>query len=370
MWIENLPDGRFKFRERYKDPLTGKSFKVSVTVAKNTTHTRKEAQIKLDKKITEILKSIQYGKIKHGIHLKELNDEWLPTYKLEVRANTYSNAESRLRRVMRDIKPDTLIEKITPNYLTNYFNNLLYKQNLKNGTVSHIKQTLNVMFDYAVVHDYLKENPIQKVKIRYRKEDGSAKPRDKFLEDDELKKVLEFEYQAGNPYGRFCEFLYLTGLRYGEAAALTLKDIHGNKATISGTLIKLPKQPAYKQNSTKTQAGTRTITLPKRAIKILKDQEQEFPNNEFLFCTKQKNFIPEVTLNHQLRRAKKKFDIDKKVDCHIFRHTHVSKLAELGIPLYVIQDHVGHADDQTTKLIYLHVTKKAQRKLDSQLDKL
>ncbi|MDW5473263.1 integrase [Limosilactobacillus reuteri] len=50
MWIENLPDGRFKFRERYKDPLTGKSFKVSVTVAKNTTHTRKEAQIKLDKK--------------------------------------------------------------------------------------------------------------------------------------------------------------------------------------------------------------------------------------------------------------------------------------------------------------------------------
>ena len=85
---------------------------------------------------------------------------------------------------------------------------------------------------------------------------------------------------------------------------------------------------------------------------------------------KRKDFIPEVTLNHQLRRAKEKFKINKKVDCHIFRHTHVSKLAELGIPLYVIQDHVGHADDQTTKLIYLHVTKKAQQKLDSQLDKL
>lgn len=370
MWIENLPDGRFKFRERYKDPLTGKSFKVSVTVAKNTTHTRKEAQIKLDKKITEILKSIQYGKIKHGIHLKELNDEWLPTYKLEVRANTYSNAESRLRRVMRDIKPDTLIEKITPNYLTNYFNNLLYKQNLKNGTVSHIKQTLNVMFDYAVLHDYLKENPIQKVKIRYRKEDGSAKPRDKFLEEDELKKVLEFEYQAGNPYGRFCEFLYLTGLRYGEAAALTPDDIKENKAVISGTLIKLPREAAYKQNSTKTTAGMRTITLPQRALEIIEKQRQEFPDSKFLFCTKRKDFIPEVTLNHQLRRAKEKFKIDKKVDCHIFRHTHVSKLAELGIPLYVIQDHVGHADDKTTNLIYLHVTKKAQQKLDSQLDKL
>ena len=77
-----------------------------------------------------------------------------------------------------------------------------------------------------------------------------------------------------------------------------------------------------------------------------------------------------MTLNDQLRRAKEKFKINKKVDCHIFRHTHISKLAELGIPLYVIQDHVGHADDKTTNLIYLHVTKKAQQKLDSQLDKL
>ena len=271
---------------------------------------------------------------------------------------------------MRDIKSDTLIERITPNYLTNYFNNLLYKQNLKNGTVSHIKQTLNVMFDYAVVHDYLKENPIQKVKIRYRKEDGSAKPKDKFLEEDELKNILKFEYEIGDSYGRFCEFLYLTGLRYGEAAGLTAKDIHGNKAIISGTLIKLPKEEAYKQNSTKTLAGMRTVTLPKRAIEIINEQRQDFPNNDFLFCTKRKNFMPEVTLNHQLRRAKKKFNISKKVDCHIFRHTHVSKLAELGVPLYVIQDHIGHADDQTTKLIYLHVTKKAQQKLDSQLDKL
>lgn len=98
MWIENLPDGRFKFRERYKDPLTGKSFKVSVTVAKNTTHTRKEAQIKLDKKITEILKSIQYGKIKHGIHLKELKDEWLPTYKLEVRLYNAQNSRRLSKR--------------------------------------------------------------------------------------------------------------------------------------------------------------------------------------------------------------------------------------------------------------------------------
>lgn len=31
-----------------------------------------------------------------------------------------------------------------------------------------------------------------------------------------------------------------------------------------------------------------------------------------------------------------------------FRHTHVSKLAELGVPLYIIQNRVGHADSDFT----------------------
>ncbi len=34
MWAETTKDGRIKFREQYKDPLTGKYKKVSVTFDK------------------------------------------------------------------------------------------------------------------------------------------------------------------------------------------------------------------------------------------------------------------------------------------------------------------------------------------------
>ena len=48
MWAETTKDGKVKFREQYKDPLTGKYKKVSVTYDKNTNQTRRRAQIALE----------------------------------------------------------------------------------------------------------------------------------------------------------------------------------------------------------------------------------------------------------------------------------------------------------------------------------
>ena len=36
MWVEELSNGKFRYAERYLDPLTGKQKKVSVTLDKNT----------------------------------------------------------------------------------------------------------------------------------------------------------------------------------------------------------------------------------------------------------------------------------------------------------------------------------------------
>lgn len=36
MWMEELPNGKFKYFERYKDPYTDKLKKVSVTMEKKT----------------------------------------------------------------------------------------------------------------------------------------------------------------------------------------------------------------------------------------------------------------------------------------------------------------------------------------------
>ena len=43
MWVEKTKSGNYKFVERYKDYLTGKEKKVSVTLEKNNASARKQA---------------------------------------------------------------------------------------------------------------------------------------------------------------------------------------------------------------------------------------------------------------------------------------------------------------------------------------
>ena len=68
MWIEDLPNGKYKFFERYKDPYTEKLKKVSVTMEKKTPQAKNQAALLLQEKInkklkTNNVKSVTFGEI-------------------------------------------------------------------------------------------------------------------------------------------------------------------------------------------------------------------------------------------------------------------------------------------------------------------
>ena len=76
MWIEELPNGKFKYVERYEDPLTGKTRKVSLTSTKKNNRVEKEMTKRLLKKI-EQKKS---RNVIEDITFDQLADEWLKLY--------------------------------------------------------------------------------------------------------------------------------------------------------------------------------------------------------------------------------------------------------------------------------------------------
>lgn len=371
MWVEKRSKNNFKFVEQYKNPLTGKPKRVSITLSKNTAHTRKEAQAALEAKIRQRLRHIQDDSIKHGVTLAQLKDDWLAEYKDLAKTNTYDNAESRARKIVNDLGGDVLVEKVTPALIEDYLNGLLRKENHKNSTVTKFKGAFGKMFRYAVKHNYVKSNPVQYVKVQYKSDEKTEKTEEKFLDDDELDKVLKFMYAHSPHYGRFCELLYLTGMRFGEAAALYPSDIHRRPdgktvVTVNSTLVQ-----GKKQMSPKTVNSRRNIVLTNRALLLLRKEQVDHQfKSDFIFESKNGGPLSNGLLNYWLRKAKAEYGIKKKLSSHTFRHTHISKLAELGVPLYLIQNRVGHKDAKTTEAIYLHVTKKAEQELDSKLDLL
>ncbi|MCU7701432.1 tyrosine-type recombinase/integrase [Enterococcus gallinarum] len=66
---------------------------------------------------------------------------------------------------------------------------------------------------------------------------------------------------------------------------------------------------------------------------------------------------------------KKENKMNKHLSTHIFRHTHISQLAELGVNQKAIMQRVGQVNPMTTLKIYTHVTKKVEADLLSKLNK-
>ncbi|WEA87533.1 tyrosine-type recombinase/integrase [Streptococcus anginosus] len=68
------------------------------------------------------------------------------------------------------------------------------------------------------------------------------------------------------------------------------------------------------------------------------------------------------SFNSVLASTEEELHFKKHLTSHIFRHSHISLLSELNLPLKVIMERVGHSDPKTTLAIYNHVTKNARKK--------
>ncbi|MDT2599437.1 tyrosine-type recombinase/integrase [Enterococcus hulanensis] len=374
MWIEELPSGKYKYVERYEDPLTGKSKRVSVIKANKTRQTQKEASYILNNKIATKIREIK-SKPKE-IKFIDLYDEWFNRYKKQVAESTYMSTNNLMKAVKADIGEDTLISRIDSRLINEILDKYLYDKDLSNKYVAIIKTKINLVLKYALRKDYITVNPMDKVQVDYKKEFKTVKIKDKYLEDTEYESIISFTMAHNERYGLLFQWLYLTGMRPGEATALlkTDVDIENATANINGTLLYRERKitDVAKSNRTKTAAGMRVIDLSNKTMEIYQRLIELNHNGEFLFQTNRGTPILITAINTYLRAHRDQMGIpkEKSLSSHIFRHTHISKLAEIGTPMYVIQDRVGHEDSKLTQQIYLHVTQGMREKLQSDLELL
>ena len=129
-----------------------------------------------------------------------------------------------------------------------------------------------------------------------------------------------------------------------------------------------------KRIAQKTAKSDRIITAPKKVLDIIKEQIVENTKNGFdndsIFINTLGEPITSAMVIIPLKNHGKKLGIDKNITTHMFQHSHISLLAELGIPLTAIMDRVGHSDSKTTLEIYSHVTQKMVSDISSKLDKV
>ena len=371
MWVATLSNHRFKFIEPYENPETHRQQRVTVTLNSNTAATREMALSFLKQKIKFRYQNWQEPSA-NILTLQALTHRFLSFYQPLVAIHTYLSMRSRLHRLLGQLDPQLPCDQVDQTILNNFLQGLV-SRGYRAGSVRAYASSIRMLFKYAAEQKFIKTSPAQQLTIHFRHTQGTANTNEKYLEDSELHQVLHYMYQQSGHYGRFCEFLYLTGLRYGEAAALQPGDIkedgqHRGIVNVWGTLVY--HHGPYKQPHPKSASGRRQVTIPARALQLCRLEMATHPHATYIFANHKGSPLAEGWLNHLLKLCRHHYHIQKILTLHTFRHTHISKLAALGVPLYVIQRHVGHASSKITSEIYLHVTSQAKQLLVAKIDGL
>lgn len=371
MWIEDLDNGKFKFVERYKDPMTNKTKKVSITLTSKSSRAEKKAQRLLDEKINSIIKN------KHETDLiySELAESFWEQYPKTVKNSTSVRAFHNQNIINRYIDRDTLVNKMDAIYIQSVIDKIYYDEKYSQSTVKQIKSLISMQFRFGKKKEMFKNNPALDIEIK-RKPDAPPIRHNNFIDTKRIPEVIEWlnKNHRNQRYADLIEFLFFTGCRVGEALALQENNLNGNILTISGTLSAVDREKGTTKNN-----KVRSFTIPQSVVDILrrvkieneyyKSTNEYYSNsNNYFFVSSSGNSMQIPNTNTLLGKCGDALGLSFSFSTHVCRHTHISLLAELGVSLPEIMQRVGHSKPEVTLSIYSHVTSTMQQKTIEKLD--
>lgn len=378
MWIEKRQTNKgvkYKYIERYTDPLTHKEGKVSVTLGQATAQAKKQAFILLQEKINEKTSTIK----PELLTFKEVAYEWLEYNSNSNKPATIRNNSQMLRSIINRLQKDILLHKVTANIIQSLLNTIYYDEG-KSYQYSYkhfilIRQIYKYAFRLGYIGDIQFINRVELKRKPYTHEE-IQKALNHFLTKEELKSVLQ-QLKCKHPrIAKAMEFIALTGLRFGELTALRNCDCTDDFVSVNGTIVTcISKADNIVRGTPKNIYSNRTVPINNRAKEIiqwfkadnkrLKLWTNSYNDRGYIFTSKYGAPMNVQYVNKILRTI----SIDnKRISTHIFRHTHISLLSDMNIPLKAIMDRVGHNDPRTTLSIYTHVSDNAKKEIVDKLN--
>ena len=245
-------------------------------------------------------------------------------------------------------------------------------------TVKRIRDLLRAAFNVAIDMEKLERNPAEKVKLpRIHAQQGGC------YSQEEARRFLAV--LDGNRLQALYTVALCLGMRRGEVLGLRWQDIDFESSTIhvrqAVQRVPIPSrdQETRKRGEktrlqivpTKTPKSRRDVAVPAIVIGALaehkrrQDQEKEAVGESWiesgLVFTSNRGTV--IDPGNLLREYKKLIDLHAlpKLRFHDLRHSAATILLELGVPLHVVQQVLGHTSSRTTLDTYTHVLDSAKR---------
>lgn len=350
------------YRVYYYD-FNHKRHSVSKSGFKFKKEAEKEATLKENKKIKLGISN------KDNISLTDYFENWIKTYKLgrldqstEVK---YKIALKYIRKCFDDQPLKDITRVQYQNFIDNYASTHSHDGVIRiNG---YIRKCLKYATDDGIIYKDLTHDIVLK----------GTKPKSaslKFLEYNEAEKLKQHCVDEAN-YFAISKYMILTGLltgmRFGEVAGLTWKDIDFLHKTIN--INKTWDYHFYTGfKKTKTETSNRKIQVTDDLLKALKQLRIEqrsyylkknyHDKYDLVFRNKYFKIDSDNAVNYKLKSVLKKIGAINIITFHGLRHTHASILISKDIAIDYISERLGHSSTETTLRVYTHLLDNKRKK--------
>lgn len=247
---------------------------------------------------------------------------------------------------------------------------------MKVSSVKKAYDAMNAYLKYEAYHNMIRQNPMGLMKapradvIVHDGEDTEEAIN--VLSPDEMIRLKEIAYSCWStgrrryPAGGAILLILNTGLRMGEALALTWNDVDlekkilhvsKNAVMIQNREEKGNKQKLVIQRTPKTKKSTRIVPLTNDAIDALKDLKVQQGAGETQGLVIANQYGQMVKPRNLLTTLHRMCDASgvHRIGLHALRHTFATRLFEKNQNVKVISELLGHGSTDITCRIYIHV---------------
>jgi integrase len=308
-------------------------------------------------------------------------DSWLAVKEKTVAYKTYEGYKAPIERIKAALG-DEHCKELQPAQIQAFINSIA-AQGYKRTAVQRPLDILRMLFDWLITSENtgVTFNPCTAVKLP----GGLKQERRNIAARDDVEKI-----KAGLAldFGLFAYLLLYTGLRKGEALALTYNDFDFNamEIRVNKAVSWQPNKPVIKEP--KTAAGVRSVpiltplanALPKKWTGYLFSSDggktpltqQEYRLRWDGYC-KAAGLCDIRVEEHKSKgennRTYKKTIYTPRIVPHQLRHEFATLCLDAGLDAADTQEIMGHASITTTQQTYQHITNSRRKKSTSKLDK-
>lgn len=282
-----------------------------------------------------------------------------------IKSGTIHTYHNNYRRYIQPYFGDIDISFIDVDLCMNWWKMIISTKNqngqdFKKSTINRsMRHTLSTYLHFAFKMGYISSNPALVIpKYKYKQPNDIPKKFENFWELSEFNIFMSFV--DDHLYNNLFYFLFFTGLRIGEALALTWNDVDfvNNKIFINKTIRYISPELGYSIGSPKNSRSIRTIDISFKTVNMLHNMYENKHKNDAYFNNKWYIFGGKYHLKYGNIRFKFKRYIHisgvKEISLHGLRHSHASMLINAKVDDYLIAERLGHSINELRNT-YAHI---------------